>query len=475
MTDERSYDVVLSFAGEDRVHAKGLADALTGRGVSVFYDEYEKAALWGKNLYTHLSDTYHQRARYCVMFLSQHYAAKVWTNHEREAAQARAFTENAEYILPVRLDDTEIPGILPTVGYVSCPPETADSLADLVVAKLRPDQPADLEERPARRQDTSLDSATLDDVDGDVTEARALARRDTDRVVKWLRSVGAGKLESWRRAAGLGRADAQWLVGMCHANGVGVELNESEGVRLIREAGERGSSVAAAYLASIYVGRTGHIDYPEALRWAQRATEADEPLGMLVLGTCYLDGLGTDEDPQQGVRWISKSASAGFVRAQVILGSLYLGGQTVDRNPEEAVKLFREAAQQGDAEAEYQLGICHYGGLGTPEDHKEAVRWFRRSASQGYAQGELMVGMAYHEGHGVGQNHGEAAKWFRRAAEQGLAIAQNQLGVYLADGKGIPANRTEAVYWYRKAAEQGHELAQANLNQPLNKLLDWFR
>ncbi len=48
------------------------------------------------------------------MFLSRNYAAKLWTNHEREAAQARAFRENEEYILPIRLDDTEIPGILQT-------------------------------------------------------------------------------------------------------------------------------------------------------------------------------------------------------------------------------------------------------------------------------------------------------------------------------------------------------------------------
>ena len=42
----------------------------------------------------------------------------MWTRHELRSAQARAFEENTEYILPVRLDDTEIEGILPTVGYL---------------------------------------------------------------------------------------------------------------------------------------------------------------------------------------------------------------------------------------------------------------------------------------------------------------------------------------------------------------------
>ena len=114
----QEYDVALSFAGEDRKHAKELADLLKTNGYSCFYDENELANLWGKNLYDYLSSVYKDRARYCVMFLSKHYERKLWTNHERQNAQARAFKENREYILPVRLDDTEIPGIPPTIGYL---------------------------------------------------------------------------------------------------------------------------------------------------------------------------------------------------------------------------------------------------------------------------------------------------------------------------------------------------------------------
>jgi len=132
----RHYDVAISFAGEDRRFAEALANALRERSVSVFYDQYEKAALWGKNLYTHLSDLYRNQAQYCILLLSRHYASKVWTRHEREAAQARAFNENREYILPVRLDETEVPGILPTVGYLRWPPENEGTIADAVVAKL---------------------------------------------------------------------------------------------------------------------------------------------------------------------------------------------------------------------------------------------------------------------------------------------------------------------------------------------------
>lgn len=138
MLSDRKYefDVALSFAGEDRIYVSQLANTLRRRGVKVFYDIYEKHTLWGKNLYTHLSEVYQNKARYCVMFLSQHYAMKLWTNHEREAAQARAFLEHEEYILPVRLDGTHIPGIPTTICYLSWPPESAKTISDAVLSKL---------------------------------------------------------------------------------------------------------------------------------------------------------------------------------------------------------------------------------------------------------------------------------------------------------------------------------------------------
>lgn len=132
----KEYDVALSFAGEDRRYAENLAILLEDGGYSVFYDEFEYAQLWGKNLYDHFSSVYKDQARYCVMFLSQHYERKAWTNLERKSAQTRALQDNREYILPVRLDDTEIPGILDTIGYLDLRSVTIDDVYKVLVEKL---------------------------------------------------------------------------------------------------------------------------------------------------------------------------------------------------------------------------------------------------------------------------------------------------------------------------------------------------
>lgn len=134
--DER-YDVALSFAGEDRAYVEEVAAALKARGVKVFYDAYEKANMWGKNLVEHLADVYQKRSRFVVMFISKHYVEKAWPTHERRHAQARALVAKEEYILPARFDDTEVPGMTTTVGYVDLRGLPAETLTDLIMAKLR--------------------------------------------------------------------------------------------------------------------------------------------------------------------------------------------------------------------------------------------------------------------------------------------------------------------------------------------------
>jgi hypothetical protein len=134
---EFEYDVAVSFAGEDRATAERFAKLLKAEGFSVFYDFWNKADLWGRNLYAHLAEVYSKKARFCVMFLSAAYAKKAWTRHEMQAAQERAFRENEAYILPVRLDDTAIPGIGETVAYLDLRRESVEEVAQIAAEKIR--------------------------------------------------------------------------------------------------------------------------------------------------------------------------------------------------------------------------------------------------------------------------------------------------------------------------------------------------
>jgi hypothetical protein len=130
------YDIALSFAGENRPYVEDVAHGLKSAGVSVFYDSFEKAHLWGKNLIEHLAEIYGQRSRFVVMFISKEYVEKAWTTHERRHAQDRALLAQSEYILPARFDDTEVPGMTSTVGFVDLRQTGPRELVSLILTKL---------------------------------------------------------------------------------------------------------------------------------------------------------------------------------------------------------------------------------------------------------------------------------------------------------------------------------------------------
>lgn len=130
------YDVCLSFAGEERGYVELVARGLKDAGLRVFYDEDEKVRLWGKDLIEHFDRIYRVASRYCVMFISAAYAAKEWTRHERRSALARALTEQGEYILPARFDDTELPGMPPTIAYIDLAELAPATLVEFIAEKV---------------------------------------------------------------------------------------------------------------------------------------------------------------------------------------------------------------------------------------------------------------------------------------------------------------------------------------------------
>jgi internalin A len=137
-SENEYYDVALSFAGEDREFVKEVYEELVNRSISTFYDFDEDITLdlWGKELIEELDEIYRKRSKCVVMFVSEDYAKKVWTKLERRSSLAKALNEKREYVLPARFDDTELPGLLPTVAFVDLRKETPQSFAQKIIRKL---------------------------------------------------------------------------------------------------------------------------------------------------------------------------------------------------------------------------------------------------------------------------------------------------------------------------------------------------
>ena len=138
----RKYNFAVSFAGENRLEAKKLVDLLTNRGAIVFYDEHKGHDHLSEDLYQKFNNIYKNCSDYVIVFASKEYLCDAegkqneWTRHELKAAQARAISEDSGYIIPILLDETEIPGINKTCGYLDWRELSPEQIADDLVKKL---------------------------------------------------------------------------------------------------------------------------------------------------------------------------------------------------------------------------------------------------------------------------------------------------------------------------------------------------
>lgn len=134
--DDQTYEVALSFAGEQRSYVRDVAAVLKDAGVAVFFDE--DVDLWGKDLAVELGEIYASRSRYVVVFVSEEYVSKSWTHHERQHALAGRLRRRDESVLPAKFDDTELPGLPSTIGYLDLRTMKPRELAARIIRKVKP-------------------------------------------------------------------------------------------------------------------------------------------------------------------------------------------------------------------------------------------------------------------------------------------------------------------------------------------------
>ena len=142
------YDFALSFAGENREIAESLALKLIEKGIRVFYDNFETHELWGEDLAERLFRIYSKESKYCIILISQSYLNKMWTTHERKSALQKQLKQKGGYILPIKIEDVQLPGLNETIGYISLDEYSIDDIADMALSKLGIPDPEDIITEP---------------------------------------------------------------------------------------------------------------------------------------------------------------------------------------------------------------------------------------------------------------------------------------------------------------------------------------
>ena len=100
-------------------------------------------------------------------------------------------------------------------------------------------------------------------------------------------SAFAKSAADYRKAAEQGDAKAQFILGGCYANGIGVTK-----------------------------------DLAEAVKWWRKAAEQGDAKAQFMLGACYANGIGVTKDFAEAVKWYRKVTQQGHQKAKVKLNDL---------------------------------------------------------------------------------------------------------------------------------------------------------
>jgi TPR repeat protein len=270
------------------------------------------------------------------------------------------------------------------------------------------------------------------------------------------------------RAARSGCADAEYRVGLCYFEGIGVRASLAEGVRWLERAADRGHVAAQLLMAGICLhgppgrsadapggaaGLSGRAteagpDYVAAVRWARRAAEHRCAEAQAMLEFMLTTGPGHVRNPDEAARWYARSAAAGCPQAEPGPATPLAPWDGDEALQHDVVAHLRTAAETGLAAALYLLGVASQHGLGVASDQTEAAACYRRAAEKGHRAAQLQWGLALMCGAGVPQNVSEGETWLRRAALAGDPQAAAALGE-------LPA-RAPAADWRLHGAEAGH-------------------
>jgi uncharacterized protein len=142
-------------------------------------------------------------------------------------------------------------------------------------------------------------------------------------------------LDYTRKAAEQGSPIGQMNFGVALLDGRGVEKNKAEGLRLITKAAEAGLDKAQFCLAQLYVLGDSETpsDYEQAIKWASKAADQDEPAALNLYGVMLRDGMGIKRDPEAAVPYFRRAAEKNLLKAYVNLGLAYFNGVGVERDP----------------------------------------------------------------------------------------------------------------------------------------------
>ena len=189
------------------------------------------------------------------------------------------------------------------------------------------------------------------------------------------------------------------------------------------EAAEKGEAQAQYEIAAYFLNHPDPAWDSDVERYLSMAVEQEHPQACLLRGEMLLPG-----QPEQAVKLLRSAAEGGELRAMVLLGECYAQGKGVEQDLAQAEAWFVAAARRGSGEDMLKLALRYRTGDGVPRSQGRGLSWLRRAQRAGVDDAEARY---YGEDWSRRQKAKERCVHRRRiraGAEAGEPGAQRELG-----------------------------------------------
>lgn len=282
-------------------------------------------------------------------------------------------------------------------------------------------------------------------------------------------NVDYQKAAFWfEKAAEQENVDSQYMLGLCYYLGNGFGKDFEKARLWFKKAADRGDELSQVKLALIYENGEGvEQDYEESAYWYKKAGEnGSDLLSRVAYFSAFANGLGGvfEEDVKQSLFLATKAIEAISSKREYIklnsslfkyFGGVYEHGISVKKDYEKAVYWYTKAAEAGNVNAQLSLSDIYFEGRGLKKNLEKAEYWTLKAQELG---GGVQTDRLYKIHNSIRYGHADDnISWVVNCAERGIVDAQSRLGYYYSGEK--------SVYWFEKAAEQGDCDAQSQLGQ----------
>lgn len=296
-------------------------------------------------------------------------------------------------------------------------------------------------------------------------------------------------------------AEAFGMMSQFFSDGVVVDRDYNEALRLLKIASDKGNPDAASNLG--YVFEEGIWEQPRnvplAVSYYQRSIDLGSKTSMVNLGcilersdvvpqdhkrafelysmaaqagigqaynnlaNCYKRGIGTEADANKALQCYKKAIGMGcHDEAYVNLYRFFTDGVCVPVDYDAAISCLHSGDAAGNAQCSYVLGRIYLDGVVVDEDDELAVACLTRAVNSGIAEAGTLLGHCYRYGRGVEADGAKAFHYYQEAAACDVEALAN-LGQCYTYAIGVNKDDAMAVEIYRRAAEQGDANAQFDL------------